>query len=624
MTADQQNRRLAAILSADVVGYSRLMRADESATIVALKQCVAIFHEIVEQHGGRIATEVGDCILAEFPSAVRAAECSIALQQRLEQEATQQPEARRMRYRIGLNMGDVVSDDTNLYGDGVNVAARMEALADPGGICLSGVVYEHIKGKLDRGFEFIGKRKVKNIQDPIPVYKLYAEPESAPRHLVPLWLKQARSLVAFTLGAAVFAGGLAWYYSRDSLPAVTHRTDASLPALVLLPFTNMGSDPQQEYFTEGVTADITTDLSRLGSLRVIARQTASTYRGESVSAQQVGRELGVRYVLEGSIQKAGDRLRINVRLTDAEDNHLMWGERFDRKIGDVFAVQDEIASHIVNALSIEISDEERRRLAHRYTQSVEAYELFLRGQQAYVQQNAEDNARAQEYFRRAIDLDPLFARAYAALALTYSDDWRFGWSKDSEKGADEALRLARHAITLDKDLPQAYWALGFVQIFRGEYVEAIKAAERAIALDPNNSDAYVTLAISTNFAGDPEKAIALMHQAIALNPRYGSRYSGVLALAYYHAGKYDEALAAFDDSLRRNPERIPPYLYKTAIFMKMGRKDDAEWQVGEVLAIKPDFTLDNLDRILPFGNTVKKAEFVSLLQEAGFSKTARE
>ena len=412
--------------------------------------------------------------------------------------------------------------------------------------------------------------------------------------------------------------------SRLKNLAVIHRTDTSLPSLVVLPFSNMGGKLQQEYLTEGVTADITTDLSQLGSLRVIARQTASTYRGDSVSAQQVGDELGILEVVEGSIQRVGDQLRINVQLTDAENNYLMWGERFDREMGDIFAVQDDITSHIVNALSIEISDEERRRLAHRYTNSVQAYEVFLRGQQAYVQQNADDNVRAQEYYRRAIGLDPLFARAYAALALTYSDDWRYGWSNNSEKGEAEALRLARRAIAMDNNLPQAYWVLGFVQIFRGEYMEAINASERAIALDPNNSDAYATLAISTNFSGNPEKAIALMQQAIALNPRYGSRYSAVLAMAYYHAGKYEEALAALDDSLNRNPELIPPHLYKTVILMKMDRKEDAEWQVDEVLAIKPDFTLDNLDRILPFRDDTKRGEFASLLREAGFHKKVKQ
>jgi len=619
MGTDQHNRRLAAILSADVVGYSRLMRDDEEATLVALKHCFALFHEVVEQHQGRVANAVGDCVLCEFSSAVRAAECSIALQRRLEQEAAQQPESRRMRFRIGINTGDVIDEGTSLYGDGVNVAARMEALAEPGGICLSGLVYDQIQNKLDCHIEFIGKRKVKNISDPIPVYRLYPDSASVPKRGAAAWLRRTlRPAAAAVVGLGVIAAGLGWYYVQDRLPDATLRVNTSLPSLVVLPFTNAGGDPEQEYLSQGITADITTDLSRLESLRVIARQSASIYRGESPPAQQVGRELGVRYILGGSVQKSGDRIRINARLTDAESGDLLWGDRYDRNLDDVFAVQDEIAGQIVNALSIELTDEERRRIAHRYTTNVEAYELFLRGQQAYVRQNAVDNARAQEFFRRAIGLDPRFARAYAGLALTYSDDWRFGWSSESEKGADEALRMARRAIELDDDLPQGYWALGFVQLFRGEFREAMKAARRSLELDPNNADAYVTLALSTNFSGDPEKAIDLMGQAIALNPRYGSRYSGVLGIAYYHAGKYDEALAALEDSLQRNSQRIPPHLYKAAIYMKRGNLEEAEWQVTEVDSIKPGFTLGKFDRILPFGNAEQKKEFLALLHAAGF------
>lgn len=618
MVAIQENRHLAAIMSADVVGYTRLMRDDEADTIAALKRCVTVFQEIIAEHGGRVVDTAGDCVLAEFPSAVRAAECSIVLQDKLELQAAQQDESCAMRYRIGIHMGDVISDGNALYGDGVNVAARMEALADPGGICISGLVYEQIKDKRDFGFESIGRRTVKNVAEPIPVYKLYGDPASVPHRLFPRGIVQNRWLILIALILLLAAAAVTFYQTGSRSPEVPHRASTSLPGIVVLPFTNAGNDPQQDYFSQGITADITTDLSRLDSLRVIARQTAATYRGQSMSAQQVGNDLNIRYVLEGDIQKAGDRLRINVRLIDAEKEQLMWGERFDRDVGDIFAMQDEISQHVVSALSIELTDEQRKRLAHRYTQSVEAYDLFLRGQQAYVRQNANDNARAQRFFRQAIGLDPRFARAYAGLALTYSDDWRFEWSDAAEKGADQALQLARRAVALDEELPQAHWALGFVHLFRGEHTEAIEAAKRALALDPNNADAYVTLALSTTLAGDPERGIEFMGRAMDLNPRYGSRYSGVLGICYYHANRLEEAMSAFEDSLARNPARIPPYLYKTAIFMQTGREDDAQWQVAEVLTIDPDFTLRNFDRILPFGNTAKKEEFVALLRKAGF------
>lgn len=619
-----------------MVGYSRLMEENESLTLKHLKSHLQeLIEPVFAAYHGHIIKRMGDGMLVEFPSVVDAVSSAVMIQKKMTERNLDVPVSEQIIFRIGIHLGDIIVEDDDIFGEGVNIAARLESMAEPGCVNVSSAVHDAIGNKLPLDFKYLGEKNVKNISQPVRTYRVQladgAELE-IPELDEPTPPRRSNWLGIVLAAIVLVTGGLLvwlqpWQQKATpvhDIPSVIHRTDSSLPSLVVLPFSNMGGESQNEYFTEGITADITTDLSQLGSLRVIARQTASTYRNHSISAQQVGNELGIRYVVEGSIQKEGDQIRINVRLTDAENNYLMWGERFDRKLGDIFAVQDEITSHIVNTLSIEISDEERRRLAHRYTNSVQAYDLFLRGQQAYVQQNADDNARAQQFFRRAIGLDPLFARAYAALALTYSDDWRFGWSNESEKGADEALRLARRAVALDDNLPQAYWVLGFVHIFRGEYKEAINASERAITLDPNNSDAYVTLAISTNFSGNPEKAIDLMQQAIALNPRYGSRYSGVLAIAYYHAGKYQEALAAFNDSLARNPERIPPHLYKTVLLMKMDRKEDAEWQVDEVLAIKPEFSLDNLDRILPFSDEAERTEFISLLQEAGFHKKVNE
>lgn len=417
--------------------------------------------------------------------------------------------------------------------------------------------------------------------------------------------------------AVVFVSGLVWLWPPDNKNSVVPPSLVVHPSVVVLPFANLSNDPSQDYFSDGIGGDITTDLSRLGSLRVIARQTALSYKGQAVKAEDVASELGVRYVIDGSVQKSGERVRINVQLTDAKNGHQLWAERFDRATADLFAVQDEIAHHLVEAMSITLSKEERRRLARRYTTSVEAYDIFLRGQEAYVRLNPGDNVRAQEFYREAIAKDPHFARAYAALALTYSDDWRFQWSREAERGADEALHLARRAVELDKDLPQAYWALGFVHIFRREHDDAIRAAKRAIELDPNNADAYVTHAISSAFAGDPERAIALMGTAMALNPRYGSRYPSVLAISYFLAGRLDETLAVSEEAIALNPGRIPPRLLMAATYIKLGRKEDAEWLVAEVLAIKPDFKLDKIERIHPFQTDAEIETYKDLLHQAG-------
>jgi TolB-like protein len=389
------------------------------------------------------------------------------------------------------------------------------------------------------------------------------------------------------------------------------------PALVVLSFANLSNDPAQEYFSEGIAGDISTDLSRLGSLWVIARQTALSYKGRAVKASEVARDLGVRYVIDGSVQKAGARVRINVRLTDADSGRQLWAERFDREMGDLFAIQDEIAQRIVTTLAVTLSDEERKRLARRYTRNIEAYDLFLRGREAFLRQTPDENSRAKELLRGAIALDPNFARAHAALAMTYMDDWRFQYTQAAERGAEEALRLARRAVELDGDLPQAHTVLGYVHHFLRQPADAVREGTRAIALDPNDADAYATLAQSTAYAGDPERAIGLVATGMKLNPHYGAAYGGVLGQAYFLAGRYTEAIPVLQEAIASNPSRLLPSLLLTATYIKLGRQADAEWQAEEVLANRPDFTLARLERIHPFRTDAELEAYKALLRKAG-------
>lgn len=619
MNEAQETRRLAAIMSADAVGYSRLMRADDEATVTAIKLARDVFARQIASHRGRLLDTAGDSVLAEFASAMDAVNCSLAAQEELTELNAEVAPDRQMLFRIGINLGDVIADGETIYGDGVNVAARLQALAEPGGVCISGAVYDLVRSKLDLAYEFAGRQRVKNIDEPVPLYRIIrgqARPVSSLRKRLP-----TRTVGYAFLGVVVLVLGAWMAWKGPSIapnPTAAHSLSEDSPSLIVLPFANLSNDPGQEYFSDGITGDITTDLSRLGAIRVIARHTASSYKGQNVTVQDVARELGVRYVIDGSVQKSGTRVRINVQLTDTNSAHQVWAERFDRAMGDLFAVQDEIATHIVDALAVTLSEEQRKRIAHRYTNNVEAYDLFLRGQELYVRQNPQDNPRAQELFRKAIALDRNFSRAYAALALTYSDDWRFQWSNNAEQGADEALRLARRAVELDSDLPQAQWALGFVHIFRREHDEAIRAANRAIALDPNNADAYVTLAISTAFAGHPEQAIPQIKTAMALNPHYGARYPSVLGIAYYLDGEYNECISVNQDAIARNPERTPPRLVLAAAYIKLGRQADAEWQVAQVLNINPEFTLDKVERIHPFKNAEQLDAYKATLRQAGF------
>jgi adenylate cyclase len=418
--------------------------------------------------------------------------------------------------------------------------------------------------------------------------------------------------------AFLVAGWLIWTHPNLLFSPGGKHIVADQPAsIVVLPFANLSDDPAQEYFSDGITGDLTTDLSRLGSLWVIARQTALSYKGRAVKISDVAHDLGVRYVVDGSVQRLGSRVRINIQLTDASNGHQVWAERFDRQIGDLFTIQDEIEQQLVASLKLTLSDQERRRLAHRYTSNIEAYDLFLRGQQAYVRQTADDNNRAQAFLRSAIALDPKFARAYAALALTDIDDWRFQWSHAAEQGADKALRMARHAVDLDDDLPQAHWALGFVHVFRREHAEAIRAARHALDLDPKNADAVMTLAFATAYSGDPEQALGLISTAMKLNPQYGATYRGGLGQTYFLAGRYGEAVPVLEQAIENNPSRLQARLMLAATYIKLGNQSDAEWQAGEILAIQPEFTLNKIERIAPFRTDAELEAYKTLLRKAG-------
>ncbi|HYP66870.1 MAG TPA: winged helix-turn-helix domain-containing protein [Thiobacillaceae bacterium] len=430
-----------------------------------------------------------------------------------------------------------------------------------------------------------------------------------------------RSMLALaSIGGVLLVLVAAWlvWTGRNDLPGLGEKTMpvSDLPSLVVLPFANLNKDPTQDYFSDGLTGDLTTALSHLKSLWVIAPYTALSYKGLPTKASDVADDLGVRYVIEGSVQQAGARVRVNIQLTDARTMQQLWAGRFDRQIGDLFAIQDEIVHRIVAALGVSLSDHERKRLYHRYTRSVEAYDLFLRGREAYARQDSDDNARAQELFGRAIALDPNFARAYAALGLTCIDDWRFQWSADAERGADEALRLVRHAVELDGDLPEAYWALSFVQLYRRDPQDAIHAANQALALDPNYADAFVTLALSTAYAGDPKRAIGLVGTGMKLNPHYGDSYRSALGLAYFLVGQYEKAVPVQKEAIDNNPERIQSRLALAATYVKLGRQADAEWQGIEVLGIKPGFTLDKIERLIPFRTDSELQAYKALLRKA--------
>ena len=517
-------RKLAAIFSTDVAGYSRLMGDDEEATIRTLTAYRALISSLIQHHRGRVVDSPGDNLLAEFASVVDAVRCAVEIQHALKVKNAELPEHRQMRFRIGINLGDVIVEGERLYGDGVNIAARLESLAIPGGICISGTVYDQVETKLALTYEDLGEQTVKNIAKPVRVYRV-REPEASAA-------TQARKNETTLL-----------------LPL------PDKPSLVVLPFVNLSSDPEQGYFSDGITEDLTAELSKLAGLFVISRNSAFFYKGKAVKVHDISHELGVQYVLEGSVRKAGERVRITAQLIDATCDHHLWSERYDRPLQDIFALQDEIVQKIVTTLKLQLTLEEHGYIVRKHTDNLEAYDAFLRGQEYYFRLTKEANAQARQMYEKALALDSQYAEAYAWLGHTYWLEWALRWSADPQT-LERALALAHQALALDDSLPFAHSSLSKVYSDKQQYDQAIAEGERAIALDPNNADSYAFQADVLNYAGRPEEALRMMEQAMRLNPRYPPWYLFDLGWAYRSTGRYAESIATLKEASSRNPNFI--------------------------------------------------------------------
>ena len=577
-------RKLAAIFSTDVAGYSRLMGDDEEATIRTLTASRQIISSLTQHYRGRVVDSPGDNLLAEFASVVDAVRCAVEIQHALTEKNAELPEHRQMRFRIGINLGDVIVEEERIYGDGVNIAARLESLAIPGGICISGTVYDQIKNKVALGYEYLGEREVKNIADPVRVYRVQLEPSPAPGPT-----------------------------PSGEQPALLPLPDK--PSLAVLPFTNLSSDPEQEYFSDGITEDLITDLSRLSGLFVIARHSTFTYKEKAVKVQEVSRELGVRYVLEGSVRKVGERVRITAQLIDAPTGHHLWAERYDRPLKDIFALQDEIVQKIVTTLRLQLSLWEHGHLVRKTTDNLKAYDSYLRGVEYFYRSTQEATAQARQMFEYALALDSQYAEAYAQLGWTYSMGWISQWSQDSQ-ALEQAFALAQKAVALDASLSLAHRVLSCVSLWKKQHEQAIVAAERAVALAPNDAEGYMRLGEVLNFAGRPEEAIGWVEKAIRLNPR-AFLYSFFLGHAYYLTGRYEEAIAVLKGILTRNPDFLPTHIYLAAIYSELGRETEARAEVAEVLRRSPHHSLEVLKHRLPYKDPAILERHIATLRKAG-------
>ena len=626
MAETEAVRRLTAIVAMDVAGYSRLVAADEEATLIALRRHRADFIDpTITEFRGRIANTAGDSLLIEFPSVVDALRCTIALQEGMEGRNAAVDTDRRIVFRAGVNLGDVFEQDGDLLGDGVNLAARLEGVAKPGSICLSAAAYEQVRGRLNVAFEDLGSKSLKNIPTPVHVWQVrLGEPAFAPK---PAGVPRRRPIMAALGLVLVVASALGLWHMRPTEPPPERMQfpdsvlSADKPSIAVLPFTNMSNDAEQEYFSDGVTDDLITDLSRISGLFVIARNTVFTYKGRAVDVKQVSRELGVRYLLEGSVRKAGDRVRINAQLIDASTGGHVWAERYDRELGDIFALQDDVTREIVSALALELTADERTQLRKSDPEtSPEVYDLYLRGTEALRQYTPESIEQARTYYLRALSLDPDYARAHAAMAFTYTASGIFFRSADIEHDIAEGLRYGERAMQLDAALPQAHFAMAIAWLRKGEHDKARTAAESAIRNDPNYSDGYAALANILFFSGEGEAAVGMMRRAMRLNPRYSAAYIDILGRAYFVLGEYEQAIAEFRECITRDPALITCHSFLAATYALMGRIGEAQWEADEIRGLEPGFTLKS-DNVIPqFLRREDRERYRDGLRKAGIAE----
>ena len=595
-------RKLTAILCADVFGYSRLMGEDEEATHRTLTSHRKIIDSLIEQHHGRFVNSAGDSVLAEFASVVNAVQCAVDIQTTLKAENASLPPERRMEFRIGVNSGDVIVDGEQIYGDGVNVAARLESLAEPGGICISAIVHDQLGNKLALGYEDLGEQMVKNIAKAIRVYRVLSEPASVQvRKTLRVPRKYWRGGAFSLAGLAIIIGVFVLVQRLSLRPPITTasippaRKPAlplpSIPSIAVLPFANMSGDRDQEYFSDGITNDLITDLSKGPDIFVIDRASTFTYKGKPVRVQDVSRELGVKYVLEGEVQKAGEQVRISVQLVDATTGADLWAERYDRPMKDIFSLQDEIVRRIVATLNLQLTLWEKHGvLVRKRTDNLEAYDDLLRGIEYGFSATKQGNEKARQMYEKAIALDPMYADAYVALAWIYFLDWFWSWNLDPLR-LEHAFELAQKSIALDDSLAVAHALLGRLLVEKRRYDEAVAEGERAIAFAPSLASSYNSLAITLNFAGRPAEAIAYAQKAMRLNPKEAIPLASI-SYAYILMGRYDEAVPILKTYLASYPNNLPVHLFLIYAYTELNREAEARAEAATVLRVSPNFSLE--------------------------------
>jgi adenylate cyclase len=578
-------RKLSAILSADVVSYSRLMRDDEEATVRTLNSYKEIISDLLEKNRGRLVDSTGDNLLAEFASVVDAVRCAVQIQEDLKSKNEELADNRKMEFRIGINTGDVIQEGDRIYGDGVNVAARLESLADAGGICISRSAYDQVNRKLNLQYDYLGEHQVKNIDEPVRAYKIATEPE------------RKESVTK----------------KKQSIPL------QDKPSIAVLPFVNMSGDPEQEYFSDGVTEDIITALSKIRWFFVIARNSTFSYKGKSPDVRQVASDLGVRYVLEGSVRKAGNRVRISAQLIEGSTGNHVWAERYDHDLDDIFEVQDEITRTVIGAIEPELTKAEIRRAKMKRPENLDVWDLCQRGWWHRFQATKEDFAQAHQYFQRAIDIDPQFGSAYSGLTEVLSFELMFHFTDSPLRHCEKAIQMARKGIELDPENAMAYLALARAYIVTDRPQQAIIECETALKINPHYAMAHFQMGTAIMYSGRPEHAIPYIEAAIRLSPNdlYMGPFLGRLSQAYLTLRKYEKAVEFAREALRHKMVQWPVNAYMVSALGHLGNREEAQKALHELLQRKPDLKILHLNQgFVPIASDNIK-EFIDGLRKAG-------
>ena len=628
MDPEHLKRKLVALLSADVKGYTRLMSLDEEATVRTLDSYKEAMGDLIRRHDGRVVDSIGDNLLAEFGSVVDAVQCAVEIQKEIGRRNKDVPEERRMEFRIGVNLGDVVVEGEKVFGDGVNIVARMERLAEPGGVCISGTAYDQVKNRLPYRFKDLGEQVVKNIAEPVRVYRVLVDPKDkiAPKRGRG---KGRKFYVMAGLGILVIVGVFAlWKFILFPTPppievASVERMKYPLPdkpSIAVLPFVNMSEDPKQEFLCDGMTEEIITALTKVRDLFVISRQSTFFYKGKPVKVKQVSEELGVQYVLEGSLRRAGDRVRITVQLIDALRGNHLWAERYDRDLKDIFALQDEITMKILTATQVELTLGDQASRVEKYfkgKQGLDCYLRYLEGCKYNLGHNIDDNRMARLIAEEVIAMCPENPAGYVLLAWVHQMGFWVGSGKSPQDSIEKGIETVKKAIAMDDSIARAHALLGNLYALKREYDKAIFEGEQAIALDPGEAESQLWYGMSLVYVGRPEEAIPLYQKAIRLNPFASTGYFIHLANSLRDAKRFEEAVSAYRKAILREPNNIFAHLNLAGTYIIMGREQEARAEAAEVLRINPKFSLEFWAKVLPYKDRSVSDNLISVLRKAG-------